>query len=76
MLQQVMKRLFKADRGTSTDKDRHSTQEEMACKKKGVLTRFFDSTKYSGAPGVGKPFGCHTVNYQVHAKAQKGLVFT
>ena len=35
--------------GASTDKDEDSTQEEMACMKNGVLTRFFDSTKYSGA---------------------------
>ena len=58
----------------STGKDKHSTLEEMACMKNGVLTRFFDSTKYSGAPDVGLPFGCPTVNYQVHAKAQEGLV--
>ena len=49
--------------GTSTDKDKDSTQGEMACMKKGVFTQFFDSTKYSGAPDVGLPFGCPTVNY-------------
>ena len=54
----------------STDEDEDSTLEEMACMKNGVLTRFFDSTKYSGAPDVGLPFGCPTVTYQVHAKAQ------
>ena len=48
--------------------------KEMACIKKRVLTQFFNSTKYSGAPDVGLPFGCPTVNYQVHAKAQEGLV--
>ena len=56
--------------GRSTREDQHSTHDEMACIKKGVLTRFFDSTKYSGAPDVGLPFGCPTVNYLVHAKAQ------
>ena len=60
--------------GTSTGKDKDSTQEQMACIKNGVLTRFFDSTNYSGAPDVGLPFGCPTVNYHVHAKAQEGLV--
>ena len=52
----------------STGEDKDSTLEEMACMKKGVLTRFFDSTKYSEAPDVGLPFGCPTVNHQVHAK--------
>ena len=47
----------------STDRDNGSTQEKVACKKNGVLTRFYDSTKYSGAPDVGLPFGCPTVNY-------------
>ena len=40
----------------STGKDKHSTQEEMACMKNGVLTRFLDCD-------VGLPFGCPTVNY-------------
>ena len=63
-----------SDDKASTDKSKGSTQVEMACMKNGVLTRFYDSTKYSGAPDVGLPFGCLTVNYQVHAKAQEGLV--
>ena len=54
---------FDAISGTSTGKDKDSTQGEMACMTKGVLTRFFDSTKYSGAPDVGLPFGCPTMNY-------------
>ena len=49
--------------GTSTGKGKNSTQGEMACMKKGVLTRFFDSTKYTGAPDVGLPFGSPTMNY-------------
>ena len=49
--------------GTSTGKDKDSTQEHVACMKNGVLTRFSDSTKHSGAPDVGLPFGCPTVNY-------------
>ena len=49
--------------GISIDKDKDSTQGEMACMKKGVVTRFFDSTKYSGAPDVGLPFGSPTMNY-------------
>ena len=44
----------------STREDKHSTHEEMVCMKKCVLTRFFDSTKYSGAPDMGLPFGCPT----------------
>ena len=47
----------------STGKDEDSTQEHMACMKNGVLTRLFDSTKYSGTPDMGLPFGCPTVNY-------------
>ena len=58
----------------STGKDKDSTQGKMACMKNGVLTRFFDSTKYSGAPDVGLPFGCPTMKYQVHAKAQDRLL--
>ena len=49
--------------GTSTGKDKDSTQGEMACMKNGVLTQSFDSTKYSEAPDVGLPFGCPTMNY-------------
>ena len=49
---------FDAVGGTSTDKDKDSTQGEMACMKKRVLTRFFDSTKYVEATDVGLPFGC------------------
>ena len=54
----------------STHEDHHlatSVHEEKACMEKEVLTRFFDSTKYSGAPDVGLHFGCPTVTYQVHA---------
>ena len=58
----------------STEKDKDSTQVKMVCMKNGVLTRFCDSTKYSGAPDVGLPFGCPTVTYQVHAQVQGGFV--